>query len=96
MLKKALTSEVSSNKDIEATTNDDVYISPDQTKVAAKVVTVDLKTLAQTFLCFICNVSVFIETGLAWCNNCNNVSAESACKSKAYLGLSVLIKVDGQ
>ena len=29
MLKKALTSEVSSNKDIEATTNDDVYISPD-------------------------------------------------------------------
>ena len=27
---------------------------------------------------------------LAWCNNCNNVSAQGACKSKAYLRLSVL------
>ena len=50
----------------------------------------DLKTLAQTYLCLICNVSFSIENGLAWCNNCNNVSAQSACKSKAYLGSSIL------
>ena len=50
----------------------------------------DLKTLAQTYLCSICNVSFSIENGLAWCNNCNNVSAQNACKSKAYLGSSIL------
>ena len=90
-------SEVSSNNDIEVTTsddddddddddNDDAYISPD----VAKVVTLDLKTFVQTYLCSNCNVSVSTENGLAWCNNCDNVSAQSACKSKAYLGLVVL------
>ena len=68
----------------------DVYISPNETKIVAKVVAADLKTLAQTYLCSICNVSFSIENGLAWCNNCNNVSAQNACKSKAYLGSSIL------
>ena len=86
ILKTTLISEVCSNDNIEVTANDDdVYISPNETKTVAKVVVVDLKTLAQTYLCSICNVSFSIESGLAWCNNCNNVSAQSACKSKAYL-----------
>ena len=90
-MKTIITSEVSSNNDIEVTTNDDdVYISLDETKIVAKVVAVDLKIIAETYLCSNCNVSVSIENGLAWCNNCNNVSAQSACKSKAYLGLAVL------
>ena len=68
----------------------DVYISPNETKIVAKVVAADLKTLAQTYLCSICNVSFSIENGLAWCNNCNNASAQSACKAKTYLGSSIL------
>ena len=32
---------------------------------------------------------------LAWCNNCNNALAQSACKSKAHLGSSIL-KDNGQ
>ena len=50
----------------------------------------DLKTLAQTCLCSINNVSFSIENGLAWCNKCNNFSAQSTCKSKAHLGSSIL------
>ena len=87
--KITLTSEVCSDKDIEVTKNDDdIYIFPSQTNIFAKFVALDLKTLAQTYLYSICNVSVSIENGLTWCNNCNNVSAQSTCKSKAYLGLS--------
>ena len=94
ILKTTVASEVSSNNDIEVTTSDDdsddAYISTDETKIVAKVVALDLKTLVQTNLCSNCNVSVSIENELAWCNNCNNVSAQSACKSKAYLGLVAL------
>ena len=80
ILKTALTSEVSSNDDIEVTAiDDDVYISPNETKFVAKVVTADLKTLVQTNLCSIFNVSFSIENGLAWCNNCNN------CFSKKFM-----------
>ena len=70
--------------------DDDVYNSSNQTKIVAKAVAVDLKTLVQTNLCSICNVSFSIENGLAWCNNYNNVSAKSACISKVYLGSSIL------
>ena len=91
ILKTTLTSEISSNDDIEVTIiDDDVYISPNETKIVARVVAADLKARAQTYLCLMCNVSFSIENGLAWCNNCNNVSAQSACKSKAYLGSSKL------
>ena len=89
ILKTTLTSEVSSNMEVTAI-DYDVYVSPNVTKIVAKVVAADLKTLAQTYLCSICNVSFSIENGLAWCNNCNNVSAQNACKSKAYLGSSIL------
>ena len=79
ILRTTIASEVSCNNDIELTTNDDdVYISPDETKIdVAKVVAVDLKTLAHTYLCLNFNVSVYIKNVLAWCNNCN-VSAQSA------------------
>ena len=63
---------------------DDIYISPNETKIVVKVVAADLKTLVQPNFCSIRNVPFSIENGLAWCNNCNNVSAKSACKSKVY------------
>ena len=74
ILKTTETSEISSNNDIEVAKSDDdddVYISLDETKILTKVVALDLKTLVQTYLCSNCNVSVSIENGLAWCNNCN-------------------------
>ena len=96
ILKTTLISEVSSNDNIEITANDDdVYISPNETKIVAEVVLVDLKTLAQTYLCSICNVLFSIDSGIAWCNNCSNISAQSACKSKAYLR-SWILKNDDQ
>ena len=66
-----MTFEVSSNNDIEVTTygDDDDYISSDETKIVSKIMAVDLKTLAHTYSCSNCNVSVSIENGLAWCNN---------------------------
>ena len=69
ILKTTITTEVSSDNDIEVTTNDDddAYISPGETKIVDKVVVVDLKTLVQTYLCLDCNVSVSVENGLAWC-----------------------------
>ena len=76
IVKTTLISEVSLNGDIEVTANDDiVYILfTNETKIVAKVVTADLKTLAQTYLCSICNMSFSIENELGWCINCNNVS----------------------
>ena len=41
--------------------DDDVYNSPNETRIVAKAVVVDLKTLVQTNLCSICNVSFSIE-----------------------------------
>ena len=76
ILKTTLISEVSLNDDIEVTANDDiVYILfTNETKIVAKVVTADLKALAQTYLCSICNMSFSIENELGWCIDCNNVS----------------------
>ena len=50
----------------------------------------NLKTISQTYLCSICNLSLSIENGLAWCNNCNNVSTQGEYKLKAYLRSSIL------
>ena len=88
ILKTTLTSEVSSNMEVTAI-DYDVYISPNETKIVAKVVAADLKKFAQPNFCSIWNVPFSIENGLAWCNDCNNVSAKSACKSKVYLGSSI-------
>ena len=71
ILKTIETSRIFSNNCIKVTksvNDDDVYISHDETKIVAKVVALDLKTLVQTYLCSNCNVSVSIENGLAWCN----------------------------
>ena len=52
ILETILTSEISSNNDTEITAiDDDVYISPNETKTVAKVVAEDLEILAQTYLC---------------------------------------------
>ena len=52
ILETILTSEVSSNNDTEITAiDDDVYISPNETKTVAKVVAEDLEIRAQTYLC---------------------------------------------
>ena len=46
--------------------DDDNDASINETKMVAKVVTIDLKTLGQTYQCAECNAPVTIQAGLAW------------------------------
>ena len=58
ILKKIETSGIFSNNYIKVTksdNNDDVYISHVETKILAKVVALDLKTLVQSYFCSNCN-----------------------------------------
>ena len=82
ILKTTVTSKVSSNNGIEVTASDDddgdddddddddddAYVSPDETKIVAKVLALDLKALVQTYLWSNCNVSVSTKNRPAWCN----------------------------
>ena len=45
--------------------------------VKAKVVSIDLKTLTQTYLCTICSIPVSINNAVAWCEICDNASSQS-------------------
>ena len=40
----------------------------DQTEIAAKVFSIDLKTLSQAYQCSKCNEPVTIQNGLGWCD----------------------------
>ena len=55
----------------------------ENTKIVAKVVKIDLKSLIQTFLCPDCSAPVEVENSAAWCNNCENVASKSLCKLKS-------------
>ena len=48
----------------------------------AKVVSIDLKTLPQTYLCPVCSAPVSIINAVAWCGKCDNASSQSHCESK--------------
>ena len=63
---------------------DDNDVSFDGTEIVGKLVSIDLKTLCQTYICAKCNASVTIQNSLAWCDPCNHVSSQTVCKAKAY------------
>ena len=56
--------------------------------VKAKVVSIDLETLTQTYLCSVCSSPVSINN--AWCVTRDNVSSQSQCKSKEDLKMVTL------
>ena len=60
-----------------------------------EIVSSDLKTLTQTYLCPACSTLVSINNAVAWCERCDNASSQSQCKSKAYVKM-VILNVSGQ
>ena len=58
--------------------------------VKAKIVSIDLKTLTQTYLCPVCSSPVSINNAAVRCEKCNNTSAQSQCKSKAVVKMVIL------
>ena len=56
----------------------------------AKVVSTDLKTLPQTYLCPVCSAPVSINNAVAWCGKCDNASSQSHCKSKEDVKMVIL------
>ena len=56
----------------------------------AKVVSIDLKTLPQTYLCPVCSAPVSINNAVAWCGKCDNASSQSHCESKEDVKMVIL------
>ena len=56
----------------------------------AKVVSTDLKTLTQKYLCPACSAPVSINNAVASCEKCDNASSQGQCKSKADVKMVIL------
>ena len=91
ILKSTETTKVSENNDV-ATFVTDVELSAFsyENAVAAKVVSIDLKKLTQTYLCPVCSTPVSINNAVAWCEKCDNASSQSQCRSKADVKMMIL------
>ena len=91
ILKSTETTKVSENNDV-ATFVTDVELSAFsyENTVTAKVVSIDLKKLTQTYLCPVCSTPVSINNAVAWCEKCDNASSQSQCRSKADVKMMIL------
>ena len=56
----------------------------------AKGVSIDLKTLTQTYLCPVCSTPVSVNNAVAWSEKCGNTSLQSDCKLKADVKMVIL------
>ena len=84
ILKSTETTKVSKNDDVAIfVTDEELSAFSHEKTVKAKVVSTDLKTLAQTYLCPARSAPVSINNPVAWCEKCDNASSQSQCKSKA-------------
>ena len=95
ILKSTETTKVSENNDV-ATFVTDVELSAFsyENAVTAKVVSIDLKKLTQTYLCPVCSTPVSINNAVAWCEKCDNASSQSQCRSKADVKMMILDESD--
>ena len=59
-----------------------------------KVISIDLRKLPQTDLCFACNPPVNIDNAFAWCEKCDSASLQSQCKLKADVKIVVFSESD--
>ena len=91
ILKSTETTKVSENNDV-ATFVTDVELSAFsyENAVTAKVVSIDLKKLTQTYLCPVCSTPVSINNAVAWCEKCDNASSQSQYRSKADVKMMIL------
>ena len=75
ILKSTETTKVSKNDDVAIfVTNEELSALSYGKTVKAKVVSIDLKTLTQTYLCPVCSAPVGINNAVAWCEKCDNAS----------------------
>ena len=70
ILKSTETIKVSKNDDLTIfVTNEELSAFSHEKTVKAKVVSIDLKTLTQTYLCPLSSAPVSINNAIAWCKN---------------------------
>ena len=78
ILRLTETTKVSKNDDVAIFVTDKELCAFSYEKtVKTKVVSTDLKTLTQTYLCPVCSAPVSIDNAVAWCEKCNNASSQS-------------------
>ena len=91
ILKSTETVKISKNDDVAIfVTDEELRAFSYEKTVKAKVVSTDLKTLAQTYSCPVCSAPVSIKNSVAWCEKCDNASSQSHCKSKADVKMVIL------
>ena len=78
ILKLTETTKFSKNDDVAIFVTDrELCVFSYEKTVKTKVVSTDLKTLTQTYLCPVCSAPVSIDNAVAWCEKCNNASSQS-------------------
>ena len=95
IFKSTETTKVSKNDDVAIfVTDEELRAFSYEKTVKAKVLSIDLKTPTQTYLCPVCSTSVNINNAVAWCEKCDNASSQSQCKSKADVKMVILNESD--
>ena len=83
ILKSTETTKVSKTDDVAIFVTDKEFSAFSYEKtVKVKVVSIDLETLTQTYLCSVCSSPVSINNAVAWCVTRDDVSSQSQYKSK--------------
>ena len=91
ILKSTETAKVSKNDDVAIFATDvELSAFSYEKAVTAKVVSIDLKKLMQTYLCPVCSTPVSINNAVAWCEKCDNASSQSQYRSKADVKMIIL------
>ena len=91
ILKSTETIKVSKNDDVAIfVTDEELSAFPYEKSVKAKVVSIDLKTLTQTYVCPVCSAPVSINNAVLWCEKCDYASSQSQCKSKADVKMVIM------
>ena len=91
ILKSTETTKVSKNDDVAIFVTDEGLSSFSYEKtLKVEFVSVDVKTMTQTYLCPVCRASVSIINAVAWWKRCDNASLQSQCKSKADVKMIIL------
>ena len=93
ILKSTETTKVSKNDDVAIFVTDEELSAFSYKKtVKAEVVSIDIKTLTQTYLCPVCSAPVNTNYAVTWCEKYDNASLQSQCKSKADVKMVMLTK----
>ena len=91
ILKSTETTKISKNDNVAiSVTGEELSAFSYEKTVKAKVISIDLKTLTQTYLSPVCSAPVSINNAVAWCEKCDNALSQSQCKSKADVKMVIL------